>query len=428
MAPPRRLPGLSWDEGTQRYYACTRVSKGEDPCASEPVPPVASYFRVVRGRETTGCRRSSRTGGGIEATNMGVTWSSGNPNEREAIHRGAGGLVPKPEPDETDEPGRTRPWKDVEYVVASKGARACVRWMRVRDEGSETKAEQHHAHAVDCVPHLSAMRCRWDGEETVRVTCTTTADGRRKNGKLVVVEAKANDTSDVHIRSKCECTLRGKGDLWTLEQTHDGKKISVGSEAGAFVVNAERTTMDLLWSEPRKQHAAMAQQFDRTGNLLYNGRRNGSIVVYDLRQGPNRGQQGSDAGKLLVRENTGISTLQLVRPNETYLISGTFGGRIQLWDVRAAKQPVHTFVGLNSGGMQYDVALGKSAQMMDAYVVAPGADSKVKVWDILTAKLLSSIDCGEEMPDKVACTRWGGQFTVWVASERGEQAYQHGIE
>lgn len=456
MALPPRLPGFTWDERTQRYYADTRSKRDEAEgnaraqviegeaitkrrTGATELPSTrasTSYFDVVQGRETFGRRRgcSRRTDGAVEARHLQVAWTHPPPTDTNPTHsRCAGGLVLKPQPPESDNATvASKDERQWEYVVASRGAHACVRWIYVSEEEQVDASWKHQMQTVDCVPHLSAMRCRWEGRETVRVACTTLAE-RRKSGKLVTLDAKIEDRRDgapteVHIRSKCECVLRGKGDFWTLEYAQDGRKISVGSESGAFVVNAERTTMDILWNEPRKDLAALAQQFDGTGNLLYNGRRNGNIVLYDLRASPRGEQSKMHKGKLLARENTGVCTLQLVRPQETYLISGTFGGKMRLWDVRAAKTPVHEFQGLDGGGMQYDIALGKDARGMDTYVVAPGADAKVRVWDIHTAELLTSIKCGLQVPDRVVCTRWKGQFAVWVALEREERIYQHCTE
>lgn len=456
MALPPHLPGFTWDDRTQRYYADTRNKSSEANANARAQEKEAeeiaarrtrgielpstrastSYFDVVQGRETLGLRRgcNRRTGDGVEARHLQVAWKHPPATDtNQTQSRCAGGLVLKPHPPESDHAtASSRDEDEREYVVASRGAHACVRWIYVSAEGQEDASWKQQTHMVDCVPHLSAMRCRWEGQETVRVACTTLAE-RRKNGKLVILDAGLKDRrygapTEVHIRSKCECVLRGKGDFWTLEYAQDGTKISVGSETGAFVVNAERTTMDVLWNEPRKNLAALAQQFDCTGNLLYNGRRNGRIVLYDLRTSPCGEQGRMDMGKLLARANTGVCTLQLARPHETYLISGTFGGAMHLWDVRAAKAPVHVFRGLDRGGMQYDIALGKDARGMDTYVAAPGADAKVGVWNIRTAELLTSIDCGEQMPDRVACNRWRGQFAVWVALEREERIYQHCTE
>jgi hypothetical protein len=71
--------------------------------------------------------------------------------------------------------------------------------------------------------------------------------------------------------------------VWTTEGSPNGTVASLGMNTGAARVEVERCVLSWLY---RSSSACLSQQFDKTGNILLCGFRNGVISTVDLRLPP----------------------------------------------------------------------------------------------------------------------------------------------
>lgn len=220
-----------------------------------------------------------------------------------------------------------------------------------------------------------------------------------------------------------ELVVKREGDLWTLDQALEGRHISVGTGVGSFVVDTGRSSLDVVWKQRRRSPAVVSQQLNQQGTMLFNGRRDGVLVAWDLRVSPAEGPPQSWESREVFGEDTGICALRMVRPDETQVVSGTYGGRIRLWDLRCTARPVHDFHGIRSSGKRYGISLGRSWEGRDAYLFAPGSDPVVHAWDLQTSRHLDAIRCEDGIPDALACARWNEKLTLFVATPHEETVY-----
>ncbi|KAH9330258.1 hypothetical protein KI387_002366, partial [Taxus chinensis] len=182
---------------------------------------------------------------------------------------------------------------------------------------------------------------------------------------------------------------------------------------GAALVDIEQKTLSWLC---RSNSDVLSQQFDQSGNLIFCGFRNGTIVSVDTRSeqsahfasirrhaishdthhfSSNDRASHSIAGKFRVKGNVNLSdaiympsavcSLTVLHSDDKYLLASSMNGTIKLWDRRlVGKGAVQSYEdNINSHTM---IQIG--VDPTETLLASGGEDSAVRLWSIKTGKLL----------------------------------------
>ncbi|CAK9857409.1 unnamed protein product [Sphagnum jensenii] len=225
--------------------------------------------------------------------------------------------------------------------------------------------------------------------------------------------------------------------VWTTEGSPNGTVASLGMNTGAARVEVERCVLSWLY---RSSSACLSQQFDKTGNILLCGFRNGVISTVDLRLPPpkesglhfkshvsvpalgyEQAKQSQNwrlndhycSHSKIMRMNSAICSMVLMHSDENYLLASAMNGVIQQWDRRMVENgAVRTYEGHSNTHTSLQMGVDPS----ETFLVSGGEDCAVRIWSLTSGRLLHT-QTGFSSPTTSVC---------WPASLRVRSQFEGG--
>lgn len=245
---------------------------------------------------------------------------------------------------------------------------------------------------------ITSVRASPIAVEPPFVSCTTWGgDGAPGALKIVGIDSRL-----------CKKHILRRGSAWCHEwQPHHPTHVSIGTEQCALWLNIDSHQCTRI---PTGKSDVFFQQFDRSGQTLLNGSRDGRVRTFDLRQSPNMISKSFSHAPVMSHVQS-ISCMHLLR-DETKLLVASVDGVIQLWDRRVSKI-LKKWVFSNKHSL-----FRFSVDPAEKYLSLVGGDGVLSVWDMSyhsatdenPAEIQWQVPCGAGWRSAACCAQeW---FTV----------------
>lgn len=295
-----------------------------------------------------------------------------------------------------------------------------------------------------------------------RSAILTTLGAGEASGSLYVLDLKQGPEIQDWDRNyplpfQIQARVKTRDSIWTAEAGPNGIAASLGMDGGAGLVALERG--DVTWL-CRSSSAVLAQQFDKEGNILFCGFRNGAISTIDLRKpAPKesnvhheaaviksrsegafplsmKNQQRSHSSSThgtgkqsskrkvddyfcshskIMRMGSAICSLLLLRNDENYLIASAMNGVIQQWDRRMVENgPVRTY----EGHYNTHTMLQLGVDPTETFLVSGGEDCVLRIWSLASGRLLHA---EKNLSAPATCICWPASMRLQSQGGYGEE-------
>nr|XP_024379128.1 uncharacterized protein LOC112283946 isoform X1 [Physcomitrium patens]PNR53252.1 hypothetical protein PHYPA_009628 [Physcomitrium patens] len=280
-----------------------------------------------------------------------------------------------------------------------------------------------------------------------RAILTTLGDGKA-SGSLYVLSFKQGPEIQEWDRNyplpfQIQARVKTRCSVYTAEANPNGIAASLGMDEGAGLVALERS--DVTWL-CRSSSDVLAQQFDKEGNVLFCGFRNGVISTIDLRKpAPKETHMHHEAAVVkskfkgafppsmkyqqrnshsssshgnnkqnskrrvddyfcshakIMRMGSAICSLLLLRNDENYLLASAMNGVIHQWDRRMVENgAVRTYEGHNNTHTTLQLGVDPTETLL----VSGGEDCALRIWSLASGRLLHT---EKSLTSPAACICW----------------------
>ncbi|KAG0615975.1 hypothetical protein M758_5G080700 [Ceratodon purpureus] len=286
-----------------------------------------------------------------------------------------------------------------------------------------------------------------------RSAILTTLGSGEASGSLYVLSLKQGPEIQDWDRNyplpfQIQLRVKTQSSIWTAESSPSGLAASLGMDGGAGLVTLERNEVTWLC---RSSSAVLSQQFDKDGNLLFCGFRNGVISTIDLRKPAPKesgmhhesvvtrrnsngtrfkgafypamknqqrtphsssthgiGKQGNKhrvddyycSHTKVMRMGSAICSLFLLQNDENYLLASAMNGVIQQWDRRMVENgAVRTYEGHNNSHTMLQLGVDPTETLL----VSGGEDCVVRIWSLTSGRLLHA---EKNLSTPASCICW----------------------
>ncbi|KAK9268072.1 hypothetical protein L1049_010511 [Liquidambar formosana] len=220
--------------------------------------------------------------------------------------------------------------------------------------------------------------------------------------------------------------------IWTADCNSNGNQAVIGTNLGALLVNLENGVSSWVC---RSKSDVLSQQFDRSGNIVLCGLRNGAIATVDLRQKQEECsarltrhhipypahkifEHSSSTGRKFTKQwfevkgnidpsrtifmPSSISCLVSLQFYDQYFLASSMDGSIKLFDHRIIQRgPVQSYEGHVNSHTRIQLGVDPS----ERFVMSGGEDCKLRLWSIKSGELLFEDKFSNSIPLTVCCTR-----------------------
>ncbi|KAH8973391.1 hypothetical protein BDL97_01G045000 [Sphagnum fallax] len=511
---PAELPGFYFDADRNRYFplpskcaktesekffngASSSTQGGGNPAAGdrqeekEKESEKTGVLQLIQQREFLGCGQGRNGYNGVAFRRRLLESQTSHPQvwEYNGTNKWADGALQQLRVSSQTNEGEKE--ADVLVLGGSTGRFGlCVM--------AQNKADQAPLHPQLCLPSNSTQTSRrmesmglWPSIEA-RFSSGITAIKRLGEGShaLVTTLGSAEVSGSLYVLSlkqipeirewdrsyrfpfSMSTSVKTGCSVWTTEGSPNGTVASLGMNTGAARVEVERCVLSWLY---RSSSACLSQQFDKTGNILLCGFRNGVISTVDLRLPPpkesglhfkshvsvgggtsrnqlnrrgktsNVKQQKHPGGRVggtyvnvpalgyeqakqsqnwrlndhycshskIMRMDSAICSMVLMHSDENYLLASAMNGVIQQWDRRMVENgAVRTYEGHSNTHTSLQMGVDPS----ETFLVSGGEDCAVRIWSLTSGRLLHT-QTGFSSPTTSVC---------WPASLRVRSQFEGG--
>eukprot|EP00252_Welwitschia_mirabilis_P007432 TRINITY_DN18783_c0_g1_i1.p1 TRINITY_DN18783_c0_g1~~TRINITY_DN18783_c0_g1_i1.p1 ORF type:complete len:484 (+),score=63.03 TRINITY_DN18783_c0_g1_i1:338-1789(+) len=195
--------------------------------------------------------------------------------------------------------------------------------------------------------------------------------------------------------------------IWTADVTYDGSRAVIGTNEGARLLDLDSGSLPWICHSNSDN---LSQKFDGSGNLVFCGFRNGTILTVDTRQNSrNSGEKHKFPRKFRVRGNlkasdaihmpSAVCGMVPLRSDENYLLASSMDGTVKLWDRRlSGREAVQSYEGQVNSHTMLQIGVDPS----ETFVVAGGEDSAIRLWGLKSGKPLFTA-AGATSPVRTIC-------------------------
>ncbi|XP_022762566.1 uncharacterized protein LOC111308499 [Durio zibethinus] len=215
--------------------------------------------------------------------------------------------------------------------------------------------------------------------------------------------------------------------IWAADYNSHKNQAVIGTNHGAALVDVERGIS--TWVCHSKSDV-LAQQFDRTGNLVLCGLRNGAIVTVDVRENQQsiaaghtrhrnpyfssgRSNQkkwfelkGNISPSHIIYMPSSISSLVSLQSYDQYFLARSMDGSMKLYDHHLTKRrAVQSYGGHVNSHTRIQIGVDQS----ERFVMSGGEDCYLRLWSVKSGKLLFEDKFSNSVPTTIC----------WRRAERG---------
>ncbi|KAL8619648.1 hypothetical protein ACOMHN_019703 [Nucella lapillus] len=171
----------------------------------------------------------------------------------------------------------------------------------------------------------------------------------------------------------------GRQMVWACAWNCHKQQFGLGAEKACVVIDTKTRQMQQFIT---CESDAISLLFSKEhgGTSLYTGTRKGNILMYDLRR-----RSSYPVDPVFLKHPVSVCCLRL-SPEETYLYSSDFHGRIKRWDLRMRKELL-TYDGLYNQHSYLPFHIDETQSLL----YAAGQDCYTKLWCLKTGKLLLTV-------------------------------------
>ncbi|CAM6045557.1 unnamed protein product [Sphagnum compactum] len=433
-----KLPGFYFDADRNRYFplpskcAKTESEKSFNGASSstqeekEKESEKTGVLQLIQQREFLGCGQGRNGYNGVAFRRRLLESQTSHPQvwEYNGTNKWADGALQQLRVSSQTNEGEKE--ADVLVLGGSTGRFGlCVM--------AQNKADQAPLHPQLCLPSNSTQTSRrmesvglWPSIEA-RFSSGITAIKRLGEGShaLVTTLGSAEVSGSLYVLSlkqipeirewdrsyrfpfSMSTSVKTGCSVWTTEGSPNGTVASLGMNTGAARVEVERCVLSWLY---RSSSACLSQQFDKTGNILLCGFRNGVISTVDLRLPPpkesglhfkshvpalryEQAKQSQNwrlndhycSHSKIMRMDSAICSMVLMHSDENYLLASAMNGVIQQWDRRMVENgAVRTYEGHSNTHTSLQMGVDPS----ETFLVSGGEDRAVRIWSLTSGRLL----------------------------------------